>query len=77
MADGCTLSSTSGSLGVLLHSSNRRLCHLSGTAAATGTTALATGLGDVIERLVELGRHVEWRENRRLSIGNETRKCWF
>lgn len=63
-ADGGSLCRASGRvssrLGALLDSSNGRLGsgRLS-TAAATVISAstLATGLGDVFKRLVELGRH--------------------
>lgn len=63
-ADGRSLSRASGrvssGLGALLDSPNGRLGsgRLS-TAAATvvSASALATGLGDVFKRLVELGRH--------------------
>lgn len=60
-ANGRSLCSASGGLGALLDSSNGRLggSSLGSTAATTivSTAALATGLGDVLKRLVELGRH--------------------
>lgn len=62
-ADGAALGSGPGSLGVFLHSTNGGFgCSSLGraAAAAVGTAALATRLGDVLERLVKLGRH-GWR----------------
>lgn len=62
-ADGAALGSGPGRLGVFLHSTNGGFgCSSLGWAAAAAvcTTALATSLGDVLERLVKLGRH-GWR----------------
>lgn len=60
-ADGRSLCSASSRLGALLDSSHGRLgsSSLGSTAAATivSAAALTAGLGDVLERLVELGRH--------------------
>lgn len=73
-ADGAALGSGPGRLGVLFDTTNRGFgCGRLGwaTAAAVGTVALTTRLGDVLERLVKLGRHCvgEVRQTKRVSVG--------
>ena len=77
---GCTswpsrcgsLHSRSRRLGTLLYSSYRRLCSPScraATSTASTATAATVGADNVIETLIQLGRHLSWKQVRFVKLG--------
>lgn len=57
-SDRSGMSSLGSSLGRLLHASNGRFLSCGATRTSAATSILATVADEIVERLIEIGRHV-------------------